>query len=278
MAKAPAYDEIGYWSEIKLDIVRKYAAAYSTIISRQTKARFHHIYIDAFAGAGLHISRTTKGYVKGSPLNALEVDPPFSEYHFIDLRPQKTESLRKIVGDRKNVYIYQGDCNEILLAKIFERVRYEDFRRGLCFLDPYGLDLKWEVTQTAGEMKSLEIFLNFPIMDINRNVLRRDPGKVDRREVERLNAYWGDESWREAAYDSLPLFDEIQEKASNEAIAQALRKRLIEEARFKYVPNPIPMRNRQNSIVYYLFFATQNRTGKNIVEQIFEKYGHRRSV
>ncbi len=25
------YDEIGYWSEVKLDIVREYAAAYSKI-------------------------------------------------------------------------------------------------------------------------------------------------------------------------------------------------------------------------------------------------------
>ena len=29
------FDEIGYWSEIKLDIVREYAVAYSTILSAQ---------------------------------------------------------------------------------------------------------------------------------------------------------------------------------------------------------------------------------------------------
>lgn len=28
-------DEIGYWSEVKLDIVRKYASAYSTIMAKQ---------------------------------------------------------------------------------------------------------------------------------------------------------------------------------------------------------------------------------------------------
>jgi len=31
------YDEIGYWSEVKLDIIREYAAAYSRIIRSQTK-------------------------------------------------------------------------------------------------------------------------------------------------------------------------------------------------------------------------------------------------
>ena len=47
-------DEIGYWSEIKLDIIKKYAKAYSTIISAQQNIQ-HHLYIDGFAGAGVHI-------------------------------------------------------------------------------------------------------------------------------------------------------------------------------------------------------------------------------
>jgi three-Cys-motif partner protein len=46
------YSEIGIWSEAKLDIVRKYAKAYSTILSKQEK--LIHVYIDAFAGPGLH--------------------------------------------------------------------------------------------------------------------------------------------------------------------------------------------------------------------------------
>ena len=114
-------------------------------------------------------------------------------------------------------------------------------------------------------------------MDINRNVLRRDPDKVGSRDVDRLNAYWGDESWREAAYEALPLFADIPEKTSNEAVVGAFRKRLVEVAGFKYAPDPMPMRNDQNAIVYYLFFASQNKTGKKIVEDIFQKYGHRRS-
>ena len=73
--KSFAYDEIGYWSEIKLDIVRKYASAYSAIMSTQPAIK-KHIYIDAFAGAGRHVSRRTGGFVPGSPLNALEVVPP----------------------------------------------------------------------------------------------------------------------------------------------------------------------------------------------------------
>lgn len=79
-------DQIGPWTEIKLEIVKEYAVAYSKILKAN---QFHHLYIDAFSGAGLHISRTTGKFVRGSPLNALLVDPPFQEYHFIDLNSKK---------------------------------------------------------------------------------------------------------------------------------------------------------------------------------------------
>jgi hypothetical protein len=77
--------QIGYWSEIKLDIVREYAAAYSKILAAQHRPRLSHVYIDAFAGAGYHITKAHGDLVWGSPLNALLINPPFDEYHFIDL-------------------------------------------------------------------------------------------------------------------------------------------------------------------------------------------------
>ena len=88
------FDRIGNWSEIKLEIVKKYADAYSTILSAQTKTSFFHVYIDAFAGAGQHISRATDEMVPGSPLNAIDVRPPFREYHFIEIAPEKIEGVK----------------------------------------------------------------------------------------------------------------------------------------------------------------------------------------
>jgi hypothetical protein len=35
------------------------------------------------------------------------------------------------------------------------------------------------------------------------------------------------------------------------------------------------MRNKQNAVVYYLFFASQNEAGKKIVTDIFRKYSQR---
>jgi len=79
------FDEIGYWSEIKLEIIKDYATAYSTILSAQENPRLSHVYIDAFAGPGVHVSRETGEYVDGSPLNALLVKPPFRDFFFIDI-------------------------------------------------------------------------------------------------------------------------------------------------------------------------------------------------
>lgn len=269
------FDEIGYWSEIKLEIIRQYATEYSKILTAQQSSKFHHVYIDAFAGAGVHISKTSQEYIPGSPLNALRISPPFREFHLIDLDNKKVDTLKQIIGERPDVHIYAGDCNEILLRDIFPQVRYEQFRRGLCLLDPYGLHLNWKVIQTAGEMKSIDMFLNFPIMDMNRNALWGDPDQVGEIAVTRMNTFWGDESWRTIAYTTQRNFLEIPEKEDNEKIAEGFRERLQKVAGFAYVPKPIPMRNTKGAVVYYLFFASQKDVAGKIVTHIFDKYRSR---
>ncbi len=278
MGKQLEFDEIGGWSELKLEILKKYAAAYSTILSAQTKASLFHVYIDAFSGGGKHLSKTSQEFVPGSPLNALAVQPQFREFHLIDIAPEKIEALRELVGPRKDVFIYQGDCNEILLRDVFPRVRYDQYRRGLCVLDPYGLHLDWKVIFKAGEMKSLDVFLNFPVQDINRNAIWRNPDRVKPEQIERMNRFWGDESWREVAYGTTQgLFGPMIEKEPIEVIAEAFRRRLNETAGFDCVPDPLAMENSKGAIVYYLFFASQNRTAEKIAREIFSNYRkHRR--
>ncbi|MGH9689244.1 MAG: three-Cys-motif partner protein TcmP [Candidatus Acidiferrales bacterium] len=268
------FDRIGYWSEVKLEILKQYARAYSTILAAQENPRLSHVYIDGFAGAGVHLAKATDEFVPGSPWNALNVKPPFREYHLIDIEPEKVRNLNELIGPRSDVFIYEGDCNKILVEKVFSRVRYEDYRRGLCILDPYGLHLNWNVILEAGRMKSLEIFLNFPVADINRNVLWRDPEKVNESQAARMTAYWGDASWREIAYQQAGLFG-WPEKEPNEVVAEAFRQRLKTIAGFQRVPEPLPMRNSKGAIIYYLFFASQKDIAEHIVLAIFNKYQNR---
>lgn len=271
-------DEIGYWSEIKLEIVRKYAVAYSQILATQRPIR-GHVYIDGFAGAGSHLSRTSGQIVEGSPAIALRTTPPFTELHFVDLDGSRVDELRRLTASDERAVVHRGDCNDVLLREVFPRCRYEDFRRALCLLDPYGLNIDWQVLKVAGDMKSVELFYNFMIMDANMNVFMKDPSKVSPDQAARMNHVWGDDSWRTSAYTSTPgLFGDIEEKATNEAIAESFRRRLQEVAGFDYVPPPMPMRNSRGAVVYYLYFASPNRTGGRIVTEIFDKYRRRGGV
>lgn len=275
------FDEIGYWSELKLEIIQSYAQRYSTILSRQTNPRLKHVYIDGFSGAGKHISKTTGEVVPGSPLNAVNLDPPFEEYYLVDLDGDKVEHLRSLVGDHGNVHVLEGDCNELLLQQVFPNVLWENYRRGLCLLDPYSLQLDWEVMAEAGRMKSIEIFLNFPIYDMNRNVLWRDSEGSSPKQRARMTRFWGDESWTQVVYkpaSQLNLFGEPEtEKQTNDAVVEAFRTRLKEVAGFKHVPPPIPMRNTTGAVVYYLFFASHNPVARKIVSHIFDRFRDRRS-
>lgn len=261
-------DEIGPWSEVKLEIIEKYASAYSLILK---KKNLFHVYIDAFAGAGQHISRTTRALVPGSPKIALNVKPPFNEYYFIDIDSAKVDELRRIASDLQNVHVLEGDCNTRLLEDVFPHVKYADYKRGLCLLDPYGLHLQWKLIESAGKMKSIDMFLNFPIADMNRNVLLKDTQKAQDSDIQRMNSFWGDDSWRAAAYSRMDLFGQ-RHKAENSAIVDAFQRRLIEVAGFKYVPDPMPMRNSRKAVVYYLFFASQQKLADHIIAGIFKKY------
>jgi hypothetical protein len=67
-----------------------------------------------------------------------------------------------------------------------------------------------------------------------------------------------------------------EQKEPIEKVVEAYRKRLEQVAGFQYVPQPIAMRNKQNAVLYYLFFASQKPVAKNIVKYIFDKYRDRR--
>lgn len=265
-------DKIGDWSALKLEILRKYASAYSRIL---TSRRLHHIYIDGFAGAGHHILKRTQELIPGSPLNALRIEPPFKELHLIDLDEAKVAELKSLTKELNHVTVHGGDANRILLSEVFPKVNYEDYKRALCVLDPYGMGLDWKVIDAAAkkEKGTIEIFLNFPIMDMNRNVLLWNPDDADREDVARMLATWGDESWRDACYRSEQgLFGEMEEKRDNAEIAEAFRQRLLKVAGFKHVPKPVAMRNSKGAVVYYLFFAAQRPVAEDIVRSIFDAY------
>jgi len=266
-------DEIGPWSEVKLDILHKYAGPYSKILAGYG---FRHGYIDAFSGPGLHIRKQDKQQVLGSPLIALGVEPPFDEYHFIDLDGEKVNFLRNQVGARKNVSFYAEDSNRILREIILPRFTYGKRTRALCLLDPYKLTLDWSVVAQAGQSKAVEVFINFPVMHMNRNCKKRNIGEILPGELQAMDSFWGDRSWHAAMYCESKqgdLFGFVDmDKQGNDDLVKAYCERLQSVAGFGFVAEPLPMCNSKGAIVYYLIFAGPNKTGWKIVQEIYKKY------
>jgi len=267
------FDEIGGWSELKLELVEKYGAAYTRAFANTKLKKF---YVDSFSGGGVHLSKTTGAMVEGSPVRALKIAPPFDHYHFIDMDADKTAHLQKLCGDRQDVTIHTGDASAYLTQTLLPAIKYENYNRALCLFDPYGLHFEWQAVRLAGQSRAIDMFLNFPVMDMNRNAIWRTPERVPPDGIERMTRFWGDESWKQAAYAEHPqgnLFGERNMlKQPNDAIVAAFRGRLKSVAGFEYVPEPLPMKNSNRAVVYYLFFASQKPVAKTIIEAIFAKH------
>lgn len=273
LADPVQFDEIGHWSELKLEIVEKYGSAYTTALSGANLKKY---YIDGYAGPGVHVSKRTAQQVEGSPVRALKVSPPFDGFYFIDTDPGRTAHLTTLCANRTDVTILTGDANIILKKDVLPLIHYRKYNRALCLLDPYGLHLEWDVIQMAGQSGAVDMFLNFPVMDMNRNAIWKDPARIPADGIERMKRFWGDESWKMVAYSPSPqgnLFAPPQlVKQDNETIVTAFRERLKSVAGFKYVPDPLPMKNSNNAVVYYLFLASQKKVAEKIINEIFAKY------
>ena len=192
-----------------------------------------------------------------------------------DLDSDKTAYLQTLCAGRGDVEIYTGDANEYLRS-LLPRIQYSLYNRALCLLDPYGLQLDWDIIHMTGRSQAIDLFLNFPVMDMNRNAIWRSPERATGEGVERMNRFWGDESWKQAAYAQGPQPDlfsgpEIV-KQPNDSVVAAFRERLMKVAGFTFVPEPLPMRNSNNAVVYYLFFASAKPVADTIIQYIFHKH------
>lgn len=189
---------------------------------------------------------------------------------------KKTAHLKTLCADRSDVHIETGDASKYLTQTLLPTIKYEDYKRALCLFDPYGLHLEWRAMEMAGKSRAIDMFLNFPVMDMNRNAIWRNPIAVPRDGIDRMNSFWGDESWRDAAYAEHPqgnLFGAPDiVKQGNDVIVGAFRERLRKVVGFQFVPEPLPMKNSTNAVVYHLFFASQKPVAQKIIDAIFKKY------
>ena len=136
------------------------------------------------------------------------------------------------------------------------------------------MDTAWTTIEQIAETRALEIFLNFPVMALNRTALPNDPNTLTEAQVELMSRFWGSTEWRVDIYEQVPtLFGSVEMKlhrTTGQRLGRLFKERLQEV--FPRVTDPLVMTNSKNAPLYCLILAGHKPTGVNIVRQIFERY------
>ncbi len=272
----------GHWTDKKLGLVQKYLRAYTVIFDRNPKAqKLYTIYLDAFAGTGYRSSAATpeknlmlelgeeetQPFLKGSARIALEVDPPFKEYIFIENDPEYARELEHLRNEflptRPNIHIHKVEAKQFLHAWL----QRTDWRttRAVVFLDPYGMQVDWDIIEEIGKTKAIDLWVLFPLgVAVNRLLTKSKP--PPQKWADALTRIFGTDEWLQAFYlpkKQLTLFgeEEVQSKQADfESIGQFFHQRL-QKVFTAVASNPFVLTNSRNNPLYWLYFASGNTRG-----------------
>ena len=283
----------GDWTTQKLDSLKKYLTAYTTAL-KYTKFRL--AYIDAFAGTGYRSNPKSKPkdqpaedplfqipvpegedpqeFLDGSARIALQVEPRFHKYFFIERNKKRCQELEKLKDEfpdkRDDIIVKQEEANAYL-QKFCRTIDWAT-RRAVLFLDPYGMQVEWETIKAIGETKSIDLWILFPLgIGVNRMVTK--DGQINDAWRRKLDIMFGDTGWYDEFYKesvSQDLFGEktgIEKVANFDSIGQYFVGRL-KTAFYQVVENPRPLYNSRNIPLFLLCFATGNAKGAPIAMRI----------
>lgn len=263
----------GDWTREKLETLEDYLSAYTTIMKDQP---FRCGYIDAFAGTGGYIQGDShsgdqmlfpvveeeeRKFLKGSVRTALEVEPPFDAYVFIERNEETYEELVKIRDEypEKDIRCFNEDANDLLMELCHER--NWDQHRAVVFLDPFGMQVKWDTIEAIADTEAIDLWILFPLGIGANRLLTRD-GNIPEEWKRTLNDVFGTEEWEDRFYETRrTFFGEAKEKVIDlEGIGQFYVDRL-KDVFAAVAPNPRPLYNSRGNPLYLLCFAAANPTG-----------------
>ena len=300
-AGAPADDanepqDVGPWAQEKLECLRKYLQAYTTILSNQQWCR-GYFYIDAFAGPGtLRIRRQKTDdsaqellldgsahagqdpgkaeYISGSPRVALELKNPFTDYIFIEIDGERLRQLKALKqeyeSENRRIHLREQDCNDYL-RELLGKNQWTQWR-GVVFLDPFGMQVPWDTIVEIGKTKAIEILINFPVGMAIQRLLKKN-GQFTPKERSKIDQYFGTAEWYEKLYkhhDNMFGEDNITKvQNSGDVLVKWYCKRLKEA--FGHVSTAREIQNTRGKPLYYLIFAGPNETGARIANYVLKQ-------
>jgi three-Cys-motif partner protein len=281
------------WTQDKLERVRKYLVAYSTIMS---KRRYPYAYIDGFAGTGYHELKRAEGdhgatlfpeedqpeveaFLDGSARIALQVEPRFNRYIFIEKSRKKAAELEKLKGefpDKAGDIVIKTKEANAYLQDLCKR-SWKD-RRAVLFIDPFGMQLTWETVAAVGRTKAIDTWILFPVSAVNR--LLKGNGNIPTGWRKRLDSMFGEPDWfneffRKQRTGLFPGDSDEHEKAADLKLIGKYFNRRLSSAFAAVAPNPYTLRNTRGAPLFLLCFAAANpyaaKTAIKIAQDILRR-------
>ena len=247
-------------TKAKHEILRRYLGAWFVILGSKIP---RILYLDGFCGPGRYA-----GGEPGSPLIALNEARANSyrlqgteiAFLFIDSRKDRIEHLEALINSMalpsNFIPISRVGEFEDQVAGIFADLDSNENRLAptFAFIDPFGWSgLPFKLVGRLLSNPRSEVFINIMVDSINRFV--EHPNVTDRKHIRDL--FGADEAEMEAVLSS---GDRIS------ALRQFYQVQLQKYARFvRY----FEMRNNNNRVIYYLFFAGNHPLGHLRMKEAF---------
>jgi spore photoproduct lyase len=253
---------VGSWAEDKYFYIGRYLDIFSTAM----KNKWELYYIDLFAGCGKCRVRDSGEEIDGSALMSLNIRFPFKKYLFVDSNPEALDALKERIkgsGLLDRVKLLLGDCNE----EVEEIIREIPQRGCLClaFVDPTGLQVKFETIKKLTEERRIDLIITFPEgMAIKRNL-----DKFLRQEHSLLDDFMGDASWREQYRKELVALNPFER---NRRFVELYREKLntIRYLKVKSADEVLIRSSAKKLPLYYLLFASKHPLGHQFWSKIGE--------
>ncbi|MFC2143069.1 three-Cys-motif partner protein TcmP [Candidatus Aenigmatarchaeota archaeon] len=172
-SKVPTYDK-GYWTALKLICIKYYIPPFVNIFRKRGKKT---AFIDLFSGPGINILGDAKIPVLGSPLIPLVIDrekPGFDYHIFCDNKKKNVDALEARIDAYKllksdKFSIEKKDANK-LINEIPEILKSFGIDHSLIFIDPEGMEMKWDSVTSMADNIMCDFIINFPSTAISRNL------------------------------------------------------------------------------------------------------------
>jgi three-Cys-motif partner protein len=281
----------GAWTEQKLAKLKGYLEAYAKIFNRNPRAQyFDTYYVDAFAGTGsrsdteansksdslfpeLNDPDVTK-FRKGSARIALDINPGFKNFLFIEENQERVRELEKLKVDYPSkaaqIQIKQGEANNVL-NRWCKSIDWKK-TRAVVFLDPYGMQVEWSLLEAIAATKAIDLWLLFPLGTGVMRILTKK-GQPPSEWSARLTKLFGNEEWKQRFYQTnmeTDMFDG-ESKSYRAADCKQVASYLVERLAtiFSEVQKtPYPLYNSKNCPLYLLVFAAGNKKGASTALRI----------